>query len=100
MTNEVEHAVQLDNAVISLQFVGGLVVAALGWYVRRQDARLDEIEKEVKEKVSLEVHNATLEALRREIREQGQQSTELIMQGLARTHDRVDKLLTIIAEKK
>lgn len=96
MTDEVHAALQLDNAVISAQFVFGAVMSALAWWVKRQDSRLSEVEKDLASKVSMEVHNSTLEALRREIREQGQQSAEL----MTRTHERIDKLLTLIAEKK
>lgn len=96
MTDEANAVLQLDNAVISIQFVFGAVMSAMAWWVKRQDAKLSQLEKDVSQKVSLDVHNATLETLRREIREQGQQSTEL----MTRTHDRIDKLLTLIAEKK
>ncbi len=96
MTDEAHAVFQLDNAVISVQFIGGLLMSAMAWLVKRQDGRITDIERELAQKVSLEVHNATLEALRREIREQGQQSTEL----MTRTHERIDKLLTLIAEEK
>lgn len=96
MTDEVHAAFQLDNAVISVQFIGGLLMSAMAWWIKRQDGRLTDVEKELANKVSMEVHNATLEALRREIREQGQQSADL----MTRTHERIDKLLTLFAEKK
>ncbi len=96
MTDEAHAVFQLDNAVISVQFIGGLLMSAMAWLVKRQDGRITDIERELAQKVSLEVHNATLEALHREIREQGQQSTEL----MTRTHERIDKLLTLIAEEK
>jgi hypothetical protein len=96
MSDEASAALHIDNAVISVQFVFGLVMSAFAWWIKRQDARLSAVEKDVAGKVSMDVHNATLEALRREIREQGQQSAEL----MTRTHERIDKLLTLIAEKK
>jgi len=43
----------------------------------------------VSSRVTLEMHNNTLEALRREIRESGLQ-----------TQERIDKLLTFLAERK
>lgn len=96
MTDEVHAAIHLDNAVISAQFVFGAVMSAMAWWVKRQDGKISALERDVAQKVSLDVHNATLEALHREIREQGQQSAEL----MTRTHERIDKLLTLIAEKK
>lgn len=96
MSDETTAVLHLDNAVISVQFVFGAAMSAMAWWMKRQTGRVDDLEKEVAGKVSMDVHNATLEALRREIREQGQQSTEL----MTRTHERIDKLLTLIAERK
>lgn len=96
MSDETAAVLHLDNAVISVQFVFGAAMSAMAWWMKRQTGRVDDLEKEVAGKVSMDVHNATLEALRREIREQGQQSTEL----MTRTHERIDKLLTLIAERK
>lgn len=96
MSEETNAAQHLENAVIGILFIGGLLMSATWWWVKRQDKRITDLEKEVSQKVSLDVHNATLEALRREIREQGQQSAEL----MNRTHERIDKLLTLIADKK
>lgn len=96
MSDETAAVLHLDNAVISVQFVFGAAMSAMAWWMKRQTGRVDDLEKEVVTKVSMDVHNATLEALRREIREQGQQSTEL----MTRTHERIDKLLTLIAERK
>lgn len=96
MSDETSAVFHFDNAVISVQFVFGAVMSAMAWWMKRQDGRLTDVEKDLANKVSMEVHNATLEALRLEIREQGQQSQEL----MTRTHERIDKLLTLIAEKK
>lgn len=89
MSEEAGAVLQLDNAVISLQFVLGAVMSAMAWWLKRQDVKIDQLEKGIAQKVSLDVYNNTLESLRREIREQGHQ-----------TQERIDKLLTLMAERK
>lgn len=89
MSDETQAALQIDNAVISVQFVLGAAMSAIAWWVKRQDSKLSQIEKGLNEKVSMEIYNNTLESLRNDIREQSRE-----------TRERIDKLLTILIEKK
>lgn len=89
MSDETQAALQIDNAVISVQFVLGAAMSAIAWWVKRQDAKLSQIEKGLNEKVGMEIYNNTLESLRNDIREQSRE-----------TRERIDKLLTILIEKK
>lgn len=89
MSDETQAALHLDNAVISVQFVSGAVMSAMGWWIKRQDTKLSKIEADLATKVSMEIYNATLESLRNDIREQSRE-----------TRERIDRLLTILIEKK
>jgi hypothetical protein len=86
----------LSDIVTVGVFVAGTIVGAVKWWTVRQDARIAALEnkltdhsREMAGKVSMETYNATLEALRRDIREQSSE-----------TRERIDKLLTILIEKK
>lgn len=96
MSDEAQAALQIDNAVISVQFVLGAAMSAMAWWIKRQDSKLSKVEADLANKVSLDIHNQTLEALRREIKESSNASVDM----MARTHERIDKLLTFLAEKK
>lgn len=89
MSEESQALLQLDKAVVSVQFLFGAVMSAMAYWIKRQDTKIEKLEKDLNNKVGLEIYNGTLESLRREIREQGYQ-----------TQERIDKLLTLLAEKK
>jgi len=99
MANEFATAASLDDAVVSVRFfagvvisLGGAAVSVLAYVLKRQDARLTQVEKDMQDKVSVRDYNATLEALRRDIKEQG----ALTHEQLSRLSERVDKWLELI----
>ena len=101
MADETSAVLQLDNAVISAQFVFGAVMSAMAYWIKRQDNKIDKLEKEMASKVGLDTYNATLEALRKDIRESSNQSmqflrdaTKQITDATDRVNARIDNLLT------
>lgn len=112
MSDELQ-ALDLSKISISATFVIGAVMSAFGWWLKRHEYRADrheqklaEIERELERKVSLDVHNATLEAIRREIRETMTANTEAVnaatkqnLEAITRTHDRIDGLMSFLAQQ-
>jgi Na+/phosphate symporter len=107
MTDEAHAVFQLDNAVISVQFIGGLLMSAMAWWVKRQDGRITDLEKQLTEKVDKEAHGKAHEELRRDVREAlaanieaVNRSSQITIDAITKVHERVDKIFQFIAEKK
>lgn len=102
MTDEAHAALQLDNAVISVQFIGGLLMSAMAWWVKRQDGRITDLEKQLSEKVDKDAHDKAVDELRRDIRDALSANTEAInrfnqnmTEAITKVHSRVDELYKI-----
>lgn len=108
MTDETHAVFQLDNAVISVQFIGGLLMSAMAWWVKRQDGRITDLEKQLTDKVDKEAHDKAHEEIRRETREAISANIEAInrssqsaIDAIKQVHTRVDDLYKLlITEKK
>lgn len=107
MTDETHAVFQLDNAVISAQFIGGLLMSAMAWWVKRQDSRITDLEKQLTDKVDKDHHEKTLEEIRRETREAIAANIEAInrssqnaIDAITKVHARVDDLYKLIADRK
>lgn len=79
----------LSDALIVIQFLVGAFMALLTWTGKRQIKRLDDLEQRMSNTVTIEQYNETLQSLRRDIAE-----------GNRGTHERIDKLMIFLAEKK
>lgn len=108
MSDEAHAAFQLDNAVILVQFIGGLLMSAMAWWVKRQDGRITDLEKQLTDKVDKDHHEKTLDEMRRETREALAANIEAInrssqsaIDAIKQVHTRVDDLYKLlITEKK
>lgn len=93
--------INLDKAVISVQSALTFVVGVMGWWAKNQNKRIQELEKEMRQKVDLEQYNNALESLRKEIRETARENvnaiivaTKQITEATERMNMRIDNLLT------
>ena len=89
-------------------FVAGSIMGSVKWWSVRQDKRITSLEsrlaeqqRDIDQKVGFDVYNATLEALRKDIRESSNQSmqflrdaTKQITDATDRVNARIDNFLT------
>lgn len=94
MTDEVTTVINLDKAVVSLNSALTVAVGVMAWWHRRQDKRITDLERDMSKKVDLETFNATLESLRRDIRESSEKNTENITQAVQRCVDSAERVAT------
>lgn len=81
-----DHSSDFELVKIGLGMAATGILGMFGWLGRRQIARIDEIERNY---VTEDIHNDTVASLRREIAD-----------GNKATHQRLDKMLFIMAGGK
>lgn len=91
-----QHGITLPDAVIIIQFLFGALMGMLIWSGKRQVARIDGIESRLVNAVDVAQYNATIDTFRRQMAESTQSTNDL----LRATHERIDKLMLLLAEKK
>ncbi len=94
MTDEVTTVINLDKAVVSLNSALAVAVGVMAWWHKRQDKRITDLERDMTKKVDLETFNATLELLRRDIRESSEKNSEHITQAVQRCVDSTERVAT------
>lgn len=76
------------DATTAVQYVMGVLMSIFAWLGKRHIKRIDDLETKINNTVGLDQYNATLESLRKQIAD-----------GAQGTHERIDKLMTILIEK-
>lgn len=83
MSDEKEIALSADKLLAGLSFIMTVITAAIGHLFKRhikriddQGARIEELEKSMVKKIDHEDVAALLDSIRKEIREQGKETTQ------------------------
>ena len=74
------------------------LVGLVRYFMKREIKRIDGLEGEMKKKLDTVTHNASMDSLRKEIREGNESTSRLIIEQSRIHHERIDRLSIELAK--